>query len=148
MYFPEFPPQDPEPGVMLVEEDRPPVERVHEALQCLPPYDPSVRWSTEEKLPFLYWKIRDFAHAYRSGITTPSIVAEHVITGLEEWNNKKPPMPMLIYFNADDLRKQAEASTKRFEQGNPISILDGAFVAIKDDIDCFPYPTRGATTFF
>jgi hypothetical protein len=38
---------------------------------------------------------------------------------VEEWNNKKPPMPMLIYFNADDLRRQAEASTKRFEQGLP-----------------------------
>ncbi|CAL5036131.1 unnamed protein product [Urochloa decumbens] len=148
MYYPEFPPQDPEPGVVLVGEDRHPVEKVHEALQCLPPYDPSVRWATEEKPPFLYWKIRDFAHAYRSGITTPSIVAEHVIAGVEEWNNKKPPMPMLIYFNADNLRKQAEDSTKRFEQGNPVSILDGIFIAIKDDIDCFPYPTKGATTFF
>ncbi|KAG2570246.1 fatty acid amide hydrolase-like [Panicum virgatum] len=147
MYYPEYPPQDTEPGVVLVGEDRHPVERVHEALQYLP-YDPSVRWATEEKLPFLYWKIRDFAHAYSSGITTPSVVAEHVIAGVEEWNNKKPPMPMLIYFNADDLRRQAEASTKRFEQGNPMSILDGIFVAIKDDIDCFPYPTKGATTFF
>ncbi len=96
---------------------------------------------------------------------------------------------MLVYFNADDLRKQAEASTKRFQQGfpfskimiflycwlfyiyiwvkyfqietppysissswhvmvllgsgNPISILDGIFIAIKDDIDCFPYPSKG-----
>ncbi|XP_066346397.1 fatty acid amide hydrolase [Miscanthus floridulus] len=148
MYYPEFPPQDPEPEVVLVDEDRDPVERVHEALQCLPQYDPSIRWTIEENPPFLYWKIRDFAHAYRSGITTPSAVAEYVIAGVEEWNNKKPPMPMLIYFNADDLKKQAEASTKRFQQGNPISILDGVFVAIKDDIDCFPYPTKGATTFF
>ncbi|WVZ83098.1 hypothetical protein U9M48_030276 [Paspalum notatum var. saurae] len=148
MYYPEFPPQDLEPEVVLVEEDRHPAERVKEALQCLPPYDPSVRWSTDEKVPFLYWKIRDFAHAYRSGITTPSVVAEYVIAGVQEWNNKKPPMPMLIYFDADDLRKQAQASTARFEQGNPISILDGVFVAIKDDIDCFPYPTKGATTFF
>lgn len=66
---------DPEPGVVLVGEDRHPVERVHQTLQYLPPYDPSVRWATEEKLPFLYWKIRDFAHAYRSGITTPSVVS-------------------------------------------------------------------------
>ncbi|KAL6653224.1 hypothetical protein ACP70R_012149 [Stipagrostis hirtigluma subsp. patula] len=148
MYYPEFPPQEPEIGVVLVEEDRDPADRVQEALQCLPPYDPTVHWTTEEKPPFLYWKIRDFAHAYQSGITTPSAVAEHVIAGVEEWNNKKPPMPMLIYFDADDLRKQAEASTRRFEQGNPISILDGIFVAIKDDIDCFPYPTKGATKFF
>lgn len=66
---------DPEPGVVLVGEDRHPVERVHEALKYLPPYDPSVRWATEAKIPFLYWKIRDFAHAYRSGITTPSVVS-------------------------------------------------------------------------
>lgn len=27
--------------------------------------------------------------------------------------------------------------------GNPISILDGIFVTIKDDIDCLPHPTYG-----
>lgn len=27
--------------------------------------------------------------------------------------------------------------------GNPISILDGIFVTIKDDIDCLPHPTKG-----
>ncbi|KAM0882521.1 hypothetical protein ACQ4PT_032225 [Festuca glaucescens] len=149
MYYPEFPPQEPEQGVVVVAEDRDPVERVEEALQRLTPYDPSARFtSVDEKNPFLYWKIRDFAYAYRSGITTPSAVAEHVIAGVEEWNNKKPPMPMLIYFNADDLRKQADASTKRFDQGNPISVLDGIFFAIKDDIDCFPYPSKSGTTFF
>ncbi|BAF13910.1 fatty acid amide hydrolase-like [Oryza sativa Japonica Group] len=148
MYLPEYPPQEPEQGVLLLGDDRDPVDRVEEALHCLPPYDPSLRWPAGDKPPFLYWKIRDFAHAYRSGITTPSVVAEHIIAGVEEWSNKKPPMPMLVYFNADDLRKQAEASTKRFQQGNPISILDGIFIAIKDDIDCFPYPSKGATTFF
>uniref|UniRef100_A0ACD5YA27 Uncharacterized protein n=1 Tax=Avena sativa TaxID=4498 RepID=A0ACD5YA27_AVESA len=149
MYYPEFPPQEPEQGVVVVAEDRDPVDRVEEAVQCLTPYDPSTRFtSADEKNPFLYWKIRDFAYAYRSGITTPSAVAEHVIAGVEEWNNKKPAMPMLVYFNADDLRKQADASAKRFEQGNPISVLDGIFFAIKDDIDCFPYPSKSATTFF
>lgn len=27
--------------------------------------------------------------------------------------------------------------------GKPISILDGIFVTIKDDIDCFPHTTKG-----
>ena len=27
--------------------------------------------------------------------------------------------------------------------GRPLSVLDGIFMAIKDDIDCFPHPTRG-----
>ncbi|TVU38314.1 hypothetical protein EJB05_11676, partial [Eragrostis curvula] len=139
---------DPEVEVVLLGDDRDPVDRVHEALQCLPPYDPPAHFTAEANPQFLYWKIRDFAHAYRSGITTPSVVAEHVIACVQEWTNKKPPMPMVINFNADDLRKQAEASTRRFEQGSPISILDGIFVAIKDDIDCVPYPSNSGTTFY
>lgn len=27
--------------------------------------------------------------------------------------------------------------------GNPISALDGVLIAIKDEIDCYPYPTTG-----
>jgi len=27
--------------------------------------------------------------------------------------------------------------------GTPISVLDGVLVAIKDEIDCMPYPTTG-----
>lgn len=27
--------------------------------------------------------------------------------------------------------------------GNPLSILDGIFMAIKDDIDCYPHPSKG-----
>ncbi|CAL5434996.1 unnamed protein product [Camellia sinensis] len=47
-----------------------------------------------------------------------------------------------------EVRKQAAASTQRFEEGNPLSILDGIFMAIKDDIDCYPHPSKGATTWF
>ena len=32
--------------------------------------------------------------------------------------------------------------------GNPISILDGIPIAIKDEIDCSPYPTTGNSTCF
>ncbi|XP_044959039.1 uncharacterized protein LOC123410205 [Hordeum vulgare subsp. vulgare] len=35
MFYPEYPPQEPEQGVVTLEEDRDPVERVEEALQCL-----------------------------------------------------------------------------------------------------------------
>ena len=67
---------EPERGVVTLGDDRDPVDRVEEALSCLAPYDPSGRFtSADEKNPFLYWKIRDFAYAYRSGITTPSAVS-------------------------------------------------------------------------
>lgn len=32
--------------------------------------------------------------------------------------------------------------------GSPLSILDGIFVAIKDDIDCLPHPSKGKSTVF
>ncbi|XP_058081936.1 fatty acid amide hydrolase [Magnolia sinica] len=148
MYRPEFPPQEPEPGVIVIGEDTKPAVRVESAIECLPPYDPERHLSSNSPGSFLYWTIRDYAHAYRSKSVTPSIVGEHIISAVEESNGKRPPMPLLISFNAEDVRKQAAASTRRFEEGNPLSILDGIFMAIKDDIDCYPHPTKGATTWF
>lgn len=147
MFRPEFPPQDPEPGVVVLDEDEDPAHRVGTALDCLTPYDSSQHWNSDSP-PFLYWTIRDYAHAYRSKLATPSTVAEHIISAVEESNRKRPPMPLLISFSAEEVRKQAAASTQRFSEGNPLSILDGIFMAIKDDIDCYPYPSKSATTWF
>lgn len=145
MFKPEFPPQEREHGVIAIEEDGKPEDRVEAAFKCLPHYDPASCWQGDSS-PFRYWKIRDYAYAYRSKITTPSAVAEYIISVIEEFNYHKPPTPLLVSFDAEEVRKQAAASTRRFEEGNPLSILDGIFVAIKDDIDCYPHPSKGATT--
>ncbi|KAM3219839.1 fatty acid amide hydrolase isoform X2 [Capsicum annuum] len=146
MFKPEYPPQEPEPAVVSLEEDAKPEERVNLALKYLPEYDPASNWSGDSTASFRYWKIRDYAYAYRSKFTTPSMVAERFISAIEEFNNKNPTAPLLISFDPDEVRKQAAASTQRFQQGNPLSILDGIFMAIKDDIDCYPHPSKGATT--
>ncbi|RXI00409.1 hypothetical protein DVH24_037957 [Malus domestica] len=146
MFKPEFPPQELEAGVVVLDEDGKPEDRVEVALKCLPQYDPASCWSGNSIQSFRYWRIRDYAYAYRSKLATPSLVAEHVISVIDEFSNKKPPQPLLITFNPEEVRSQAAASTKRFEEGNPLSILDGIFVAIKDDIDCFPHPSKGGTT--
>ncbi|KAM3291338.1 fatty acid amide hydrolase isoform X2 [Capsicum chacoense] len=146
MFKPEYPPQEPEPAVVSLEEDAKPEERVNLALKCLPEYDPASNWSGDSTASFRYWKIRDYAYAYRSKFATPSMVAERFISAIEEFNKKNPTAPLLISFDPDEVRKQAAASTQRFEQGNPLSILDGIFMAIKDDIDCYPHPSKGATT--
>lgn len=96
-------------------------------------------------------------------------VAENIISAIENFSNSKTPLHLLITFNAEDVRKQAAASTQRFLEGilyscfppsflffsislyfvtvalpgKPVSVLDGIFMAIKDDIDCLPYPTKG-----
>ncbi|CAK7330355.1 unnamed protein product [Dovyalis caffra] len=117
MYKPEYPPQETEPGVVIVDEDGKPEERVESALNCLPPYDAASCWNDDLASSFRYWKIRDYSHAYRSKIVTPSMVAERIISAIEDFNVKKTPMPLLISFDAEEVRKQAAASTKRFEEG-------------------------------
>ncbi|XP_010520624.1 PREDICTED: fatty acid amide hydrolase isoform X2 [Tarenaya hassleriana] len=146
MFKPEFPSQDPELGVFTLGEDASPIDRVETALKCLPRSDPSSGVTADPSSSFRYWKIRDFAYAYRSKLTTPSKVAEQIITVIEEFRYDRSPTPLFVTFDPNELRKQAAASTQRFEEGNPLSVLDGIFVAIKDDIDCFPHPTKGGTT--
>lgn len=148
MFKPEFPPQEPENGVIFVEEDGKSEERVAAALNCLPEYDPAKCWNKDLETSFKYWKICDYAFAYRAKLTTPLMVAEHLISALEEFNKNNPSAPFLIAYDYEDIKKQAAASTQRHEEGNPISVLDGIFIAIKDDIDCYPYPSKGATTWF
>ncbi|XP_015158274.1 fatty acid amide hydrolase-like isoform X3 [Solanum tuberosum] len=148
MFVPEFPPQESEPSVFGLEEDGKPEERVELALQCLPDYNPGCIWITDPAAPFRYWKIRDYAYAYRSKLTAPSQVAESFISAIEESNNQNPLAPLLISYDPDEVRRQAAASTQRFEEGSELSILDGIFIAVKDDIDCYPYPSKGGTTWF
>ncbi|RRT69872.1 hypothetical protein B296_00031953 [Ensete ventricosum] len=47
-----------------------------------------------------------------------ALVAERIISAVDEFNGKKPPVPLLISFNADEVRKQAAASTARFRAGD------------------------------
>ncbi|KAH9300683.1 hypothetical protein KI387_012266, partial [Taxus chinensis] len=148
MFFPEFPPQEPETAVDYVDEDTQPILRVEHALQCLCSYDSSKASRAACSKSFSYWTIRDYADAYRSGRTTPSDVAEYIISAVEESLNNKPPVIFFISFIANELRKQAAASTRRFEEGMPLSVLDGIFVSIKDDIDCYPHPSKGGTVWF
>lgn len=145
MFKPEYPPQEKEHSVVELDEDGRPEGRVESALNCLPHYDPAKLWENSSAT-FRYWKIRDYAYAYQSRKVTPSMVAESIISMIEENGIDKPPTPLLLSFDAAEVRKQAAASTQRFESGNPLSILDGIFIAIKDDIDCHPHPSTGGST--
>ncbi|OIW20978.1 hypothetical protein TanjilG_26712 [Lupinus angustifolius] len=80
-----------------------------------------------------------------SSLSPPEKVAERFITAVDE--SGKPPIQMgfFIHYNGDDILRQANESTMRYQKGKPISVLDGNLVAIKDEIDCLPYPTTGGT---
>ena len=69
-----------EHGVVILEEDGRPEDRVKCALNCLPHYDPTAFWGNPST-SFRYWKIRDYAYAYRSGNVTPSMVSTIQLMG-------------------------------------------------------------------
>ena len=64
-----------ETGVVVVDEDGKPEDRVELAMKCLPPYNAASSWNEDLASSFRYWKIRDYAHAYRSKFVTPSMVS-------------------------------------------------------------------------
>lgn len=79
---------EPESGVVLLKEDGKPEERVEIALQCLPNYDPAETWTADTGSFFRYWKIRDYAYAYRAKLTTPSIVSQFQLWGSYSFHRK------------------------------------------------------------
>ncbi|XP_021820876.1 fatty acid amide hydrolase-like isoform X2 [Prunus avium] len=144
VYVPLHPFDDKEEqDVKQVGSELSPPELVQQAIECLPV-------SLEKTLngsnfSFRHWTISDYSRAYTSGEITPRTVAEHLIAAIHE--SSTPPLQMSFFINykAEDILKQATESTLRYEQGVPISALDGVPIAIKDEIDCLPYPTTGGT---
>ncbi|XP_039015946.1 fatty acid amide hydrolase-like [Hibiscus syriacus] len=133
-----------EQQVEHIDSDASPSERVQRAINCLP--------LTSEKSPddlksssFRRWTITDYSRAYSSGEITPLRVAEQFIKAVRESSTGALPMFFFISYDAEDILRQATESTLRFKRGDPKSALDGVPIAIKDEIDCSPYPTTGGT---
>ncbi|KAK6125565.1 hypothetical protein DH2020_015712 [Rehmannia glutinosa] len=131
-----------EKEVKCVETDMSPPQKVVQAVDCLqsPDYLPK-----SPQISFYRWTILDYARAYTSGETTPTMIADRLINYVRESSSKKLQMSFFINFYEEDILKQATESTLRYERGEPISVLDGVPIAIKDEIDCMPYPTTGGT---
>ncbi|MBA0872743.1 hypothetical protein Goshw_019700, partial [Gossypium schwendimanii] len=133
-----------EQEVEQIDSDTSPAERVQRAMNCLPlTLETSVDDSNSTS--FRRWTIADYSRAYSSGEITPRKVAEQFINAVHESSHAALPMSFFINYDAEDILKQATESTLRYERGDPISALDGVPIAIKDEIDCSPYPTTGGT---
>ncbi|XP_073226624.1 fatty acid amide hydrolase-like isoform X2 [Cicer arietinum] len=120
-----------------------PPEKVQLAIDCLPTTLEKPINGT--KPSFIRWSIMDYFRAYNSGDITPHMVAERFIAAVDESSKSPLQMGFFINYNVEDILRQANESTLRYKKGEPISVLDGVPVAIKDEIDCLPYPTTGGT---
>jgi Asp-tRNA(Asn)/Glu-tRNA(Gln) amidotransferase A subunit family amidase len=90
---------------------------------------------------------RDYAQAYRQSAVTPVEVAEKILAAIAESEAGEQPLHAFVANNRQDVLAQARASSERLRAGQPLSVLDGVPVAVKDEIDQAPYPTHVGTTF-
>lgn len=111
-------------------------EAIPEALWDLPPGGLGPRFGVGE-----------FLQAYRSGEADPVTVAEAVLAACADLDGRSPPLRALIAQDRDDVLGQARESRDRWASGRPLGPLDGVPVAVKDELDCRPYPTTVGTSF-
>lgn len=97
--------------------------------------------------PKMFPTVRDYRAAYAAKTRTPSEIAERVIVAIEASNEGPQPLRAIIASRADDIRKQAAASTERWQSGKALGPFDGVPVAIKDELDQAGYPTTVGTAF-
>jgi len=105
--------------------------------------------SDENGVDFRHWTFSDYTTRYLNQTTTPSIVVEKIILAIEEMNDpqNKNRSKLVIHMNVDDLRSQAAESTKRYESGKVMGILDGIPILIKDQIPTVGFPHTHGTSF-
>ncbi|XP_019266093.1 PREDICTED: fatty acid amide hydrolase-like [Nicotiana attenuata] len=128
-----------EKEVICVEYGSSPSEQVRQASGCLQSILEAPKYS------FSRWTILDYSTAYNSKLITPRKVIDRFLSAVHQSSTCSMQMSFFINFDADDILRQATMSTNRYEQGKPLSVLDGVPIAIKDEIDCMPYPTTGGT---
>jgi len=76
--------------------------------------------------------VHEYHEAYKSGDTTPSAVAQAILKLVDA--NPEHGKAFLSIIKSEVLAT-AEASTKRYKEGRPLSTLDGVPVGIKDEVD-------------
>ncbi len=100
-----------------------------------------------ESRGFHFTTVLDFAKAYRDGKTTPEEVATQLLDAIEASNKATPPLRAVIFCDREDVMRQAREATQRIKAGKPLSVFDGVPVAVKDELDMTPYPTKVGTSF-
>lgn len=98
--------------------------------------------------PTDYATARAYALAYRHSATNPVEVAEKILAAIAEADAGALPLRAFVANDREDIMAQARASAERILTGQPLSLLDGVPVAVKDEIDQAPYPTHVGTSFF
>src|SRR5688572_16241996 len=77
--------------------------------------------------------------AFESGADTPRDFLERCIASIEKY---EPRVKAFVTLDLKAARKAADASSKRYESGKPLSPVDGCPVGIKDIMATNDMPTQ------
>ena len=83
--------------------------------------------------------------AFAAGGDSPRDFLERCLADLNQW---EPKIGAFVALNLDGARSAADASTKRWRDGKPLSPIDGMPVGIKDIIETFDMPTEQGSPLF
>lgn len=89
-----------------------------------------------EQLPNRQYSVADYYSEYKNDNLTPTVVAR---TLLKLIANAPEHNIAFVTIKPSRVLAAAEASTKRWQAGKALSVLDGVPVAIKDEVDLDGY---------
>ena len=92
--------------------------------------------------PLWQWPATELQRAYRSGELTPCDAARSCLDRLEAVNSR---INAVIAHRDEALLQEAEASTRRHAAGQPLSLLDGIPLTVKDSLLTADLPTSWGT---
>ncbi|XP_026569073.1 fatty acid amide hydrolase-like isoform X2 [Pseudonaja textilis] len=96
---------------------------------------------------FRFKRIQDYLKCYRSGEITPQQVAKNIIAALKEDGKAGPNLQAIAQWNEEEIIQMAEESTARYRSKQPLSLLDGIPVCLKEEIKVVPYHHRSGTVY-
>ncbi|KAK3335329.1 amidase signature domain-containing protein [Cercophora scortea] len=83
-----------------------------------------------------FYSVADYHELYKSGAATPAQVAAALLKLVRR--DVTPESKYAVAFiqtNVDEVMAAAEASTRRWEAGRPLGIMDGVPFGVKDDVE-------------
>ncbi|XP_060092762.1 uncharacterized protein LOC132570278 [Heteronotia binoei] len=96
---------------------------------------------------FRFRGIKEYLNCYRSGEVTPLQVAKNIVAALEDAEKSSPRFRAIVQWDRNEILQMAEASTARYRAKQPLSLLDGIPVCVKEEIKVVPYHHRSGTEY-
>ena len=108
---------------------------------------PRATGTVEEQAGRSYHSILDYHAAYKSGKLTPSDVAEGLLPLIkrEDVQQRSEHSVAFLETRTDLVRKAAEESTRRYQAGEALGVLDGVPIAVKDEVHVKGYKLRSGS---